>query len=58
MGNMHARSFLVCLKIYNILFGDDLYFAIVETVLGVTELYLIGLMQSCKHKDEVLYFRQ
>lgn len=24
----------------------------------MTELYLIGLMQSCKHSDEVLYFSE
>lgn len=59
MGKMHTRSFLVCLTIESILFGDDLYFEIVEKVLEMTELYvLISLVQSCKYSDEVLYFRQ
>lgn len=57
MGKTHTRRFSA-LTIQNIFFGDDLYFAIVGTVIEMTELYLIGLMQSCKHNDEVLYYRQ
>lgn len=52
VGKMYTRSFSACLTFQNILFGDDL-FAIAETVLDMTELYLIGSAQSCKHNEEV-----
>lgn len=43
MGKMYTRSFSACLAFQTAVFVDILYFAVVETVLEMTELYLIVL---------------
>lgn len=58
MGKTHTRRFSALSYNLEYFIWRYLYFTIVGTVLEMTELYLIGLMQSCKHNDEVLYFRQ
>lgn len=40
MGKICTRSFSACLTFQSILFGDVLYFTVVERVLEMTELYL------------------